>query len=130
MASEVDRYCSWPGHARGYKFGHSEVLRQRARAQAALGPRYDLRDFNDTVVKGGDVPLDVLAKNLDAYIEGARTGAGSASGPLRTFRIGPFSALGKMSGLLKTELKDRNGRFSINYIVGKPRELSPASSIQ
>ena len=38
VASEVDRYCSWPGQACGYKIGHSEILRQRARAQAALGP--------------------------------------------------------------------------------------------
>ncbi|MDQ3145237.1 MAG: DUF885 domain-containing protein [Pseudomonadota bacterium] len=68
VANEVDRYCSWPGQACGYKVGHSEILRQRARAKAALGARYDLRDFNDTVVKGGNVPLDVLAKNVDAYV--------------------------------------------------------------
>ncbi|HXG80213.1 MAG TPA: DUF885 domain-containing protein, partial [Sphingomicrobium sp.] len=70
--SEVDRYCSWPGQACGYKIGHTEIVRQRARAQAALGARYDLRDFNDTVVKGGNVPLDVLAKNIDAYIASAK----------------------------------------------------------
>ena len=68
VASEVDRYCSWAGQACGYKIGHSEMLRQRERAKAALGARYDLRDFNDTVVKGGNVPLDVLAKNIDEYI--------------------------------------------------------------
>jgi len=75
VASEVDRYCSWPGQACGYKVGHSEIVRQRGRAQAALGARYDLRDFNDTVVKGGNVPLDVLAKNIDAYIATARAKA-------------------------------------------------------
>ncbi len=68
VASEVDRYCSWPGQACGYKIGHSEIVRQRARAQAELGPRYDLRDFNDAVVKGGNVPMDVLAKNVSDYI--------------------------------------------------------------
>ena len=73
VKSEVDRYCSWPGQACGYKVGHSEIVRQRSRAQAALGARYDLRDFNDTVVKGGNVPLDVLAKNVDAYIAGPTT---------------------------------------------------------
>ena len=73
VASEVDRYCSWVGQACGYKIGHTEIVRQRARAQAALGARYDLRDFNDTVVKGGNVPLDVLAKNVDAYIASAKT---------------------------------------------------------
>jgi len=72
VASEVDRYCSWVGQACGYKIGHTEIVRQRSRAQAALGPRYDLRDFNDAVVKGGNVPMDVLAKNVDEYIATAR----------------------------------------------------------
>ncbi|BBC73749.1 twin-arginine translocation pathway signal [Altererythrobacter sp. B11] len=68
IASEVDRYCSWPGQACGYKVGHSEILRQRSRAMATLGGRYDLRAFDDAVVLGGNVPLDVLAKNVDRYI--------------------------------------------------------------
>ena len=68
VAPEVDRYCSWPGQACGYKVGHSEILAQRDRARAALGPRYDLRDFNDAVVGGGNVPLDVLAQNVSRYI--------------------------------------------------------------
>ncbi len=72
VASEVDRYCSWAGQACGYKIGHTEIVRQRARAQAGLGGRYDLRDFNDTVVKGGNVPLDVLATNVDDYIAKAK----------------------------------------------------------
>ena len=71
-ASEVDRYCSWPGQACGYKVGHTEILRQRARAKAAMGERYDLKTFDDAVVMGGNVPLDVLAKNIDRYIAGAR----------------------------------------------------------
>jgi uncharacterized protein (DUF885 family) len=72
VASEVDRYCSWPGQACGYKVGHSEILRQRNRAQEALGPRYDLKAFNDTVVLGGNVPLNVLARNVDVFIASAR----------------------------------------------------------
>ncbi len=70
VASEVDRYCSWPGQACGYKIGHSEMLRQRERAKAALGARFDLRDFNQAVVDGGNVPLDVLAENVARYIAG------------------------------------------------------------
>ena len=66
--SEVDRYCSWPGQACGYEVGHQEIDRQRSRARTALGARYDLRDFNDTVVKGGNVPMDVLARNIDDYV--------------------------------------------------------------
>jgi len=74
VANEVDRYCSWPGQACGYKMGHSEINRQRSRAQAALGTRYDLRDFDQAVVDGGNVPLDVLAKNIDSYIATGRAG--------------------------------------------------------
>jgi len=72
VASEVDRYCSWPGQACGYKVGHSEINRQRDRAKAALGQKYDLKAFDDTVVLGGNVPLDVLAKNVDEYIRTAK----------------------------------------------------------
>lgn len=68
VASEVDRYCSWPGQACGYKVGHSEINRQRERAKSALASRFDLKAFNDTVVLGGNVPLDVLARNVDEYI--------------------------------------------------------------
>jgi uncharacterized protein (DUF885 family) len=71
VASEVDRYCSWPGQACGYKVGHSEINRQRQKAIAALGRNYDLRAFDDTVVLGGNVPLDVLAKNVDEYVRTA-----------------------------------------------------------
>jgi uncharacterized protein (DUF885 family) len=72
VASEVDRYCSWPGQACGYKVGHSEINRQRDRARAALGAAFDLKAFNDTVVLGGNVPLDVLGLNVDEYIRTAR----------------------------------------------------------
>jgi uncharacterized protein (DUF885 family) len=72
VGSEVDRYCSWPGQACGYEVGHQEIVRQRARAQAALGPRYDLKAFDDAVVLGGNVPMDVLALNVSEYIAGVR----------------------------------------------------------
>jgi uncharacterized protein (DUF885 family) len=68
VASEVDRYCSWPGQACGYKVGHSEINRLRQKSSAALGPRYDLKAFDDAVVLGGNVPLDVLARNVDEYV--------------------------------------------------------------
>jgi uncharacterized protein (DUF885 family) len=73
VASEVDRYCAWPGQACGYKVGHSTIVRLRDKAKAALGPKFDLRQFDDAVVMGGNVPMDVLAKNVDDYI--ARTKA-------------------------------------------------------
>ena len=70
VASEVDRYCSWPGQACGYKVGHSEINRQRETATATLGSRFDLKAFDDAVVLGGNVPLDVLGTNVAAYIRG------------------------------------------------------------
>jgi len=73
VASEVDRYCSWPGQACGYKIGHTEIVSQRSRAQAELGARFDLRDYDDAVVKGGNVPMDVLAKNVSEYIATAKS---------------------------------------------------------
>lgn len=73
VASEVDRYCSWPGQACGYKVGHSEINRQRERARKALGSAFDLAAFNDTVLLGGNVPLDVLARSVDSYIREAQS---------------------------------------------------------
>ena len=71
VASEVDRYCSWPGQACGYKVGHSEINRQRELARTTLGGRFDVKAFNDTVVLGGNVPLDVLARNVAEYVRTA-----------------------------------------------------------
>ena len=59
---------NWAGQACGYKVGHSEIVRQRGLAQKTLGAQYDLRDFNDAVVTGGNVPLDVLGQNVSRYI--------------------------------------------------------------
>lgn len=71
MTSEVDRYCVAPGQACGYKIGHNEIIRLRAKAQAALGPRFTLQGFDDAVVTTGGVPLTVLASAIDGYIAAA-----------------------------------------------------------
>lgn len=76
VASEVDRYCSWPGQACGYKVGQNQINRLRDKAKAELGARYSLKAYDDAVVLGGNVPLDVLALNVDDYI--ARTKATAA----------------------------------------------------
>ena len=74
VQAEVDRYCAWPGQACGYKVGHGEIVRLREMAKTALGPKFDFRLFNDAVVKGGGVPMTVLADNVDAWVKG-RVGA-------------------------------------------------------
>lgn len=72
VASEVDRYCSWPGQATGYKLGHSRIVDLRAKAESELGETYDMKAFNDAVILGGNAPMDVLAKNVARYIDGAK----------------------------------------------------------
>ena len=69
---EVERYCTWPGQATGYMVGKLTIVAERERAQAALGSAYDLRDFNQAIVDGGNAPLDVVANNVSRYIEGAQ----------------------------------------------------------
>ena len=74
VESEVDRYCAWPGQACGYKVGHSEINRLRSLARRALGRRFDFRAFNVALVTGGNVPLVVLARIIEAHIAGRRSG--------------------------------------------------------
>ena len=70
--SEVDRYCAWPGQACGYEVGHSTIDSLRDKAKRGLGSRFDLRTFDDAVLLGGNVPMDVLAKNIDDYVARAK----------------------------------------------------------
>lgn len=72
ITSEVDRYCASPGQACAYKTGHNEIVRLRAKAKAALGDRFDLRDYDDAVVTTGGCPLAVLESVIDRYIAGTR----------------------------------------------------------
>lgn len=78
MTSETDRYCASPGQACGYKMGHNEILRLRGVAQAALGPKFDLASFNDTLVKTGGVPLALLPTAVDAYVKSAKSAGPNA----------------------------------------------------
>ena len=74
VTSEIDRYCASPGQACGYKIGHNQILAQRARAKAALGPKWDVRDFNDALVATGGVPLTALPGVVDRMIAGVQAG--------------------------------------------------------
>jgi uncharacterized protein (DUF885 family) len=66
--SEVERYCVWPGQACSYMVGKLEWLRLRAKAKAALGHRYDIRQFHDAGLLSGPTPIKVLGKIVDDYI--------------------------------------------------------------
>ncbi|MCC7394255.1 MAG: DUF885 domain-containing protein [Sphingomonadaceae bacterium] len=67
VQGEVDRYCSWPGQACGYKVGHSEINRLRDAAQARSGNAFDRKRFNDVVVGNGNVPLTVLGRTVERH---------------------------------------------------------------
>lgn len=71
-AGEVDRYFVWPTQALSYKIGELKILALRKKAQIALGPRFDIRDFHATVIDHGAVPLPVLDKLVNDWI--ARAG--------------------------------------------------------
>jgi uncharacterized protein (DUF885 family) len=65
---EVERYFNWPGQATSYMIGQLKILELRDKARAALGDRFDIRDFHAVVLENGAVPLDVLEQLVDAYI--------------------------------------------------------------
>jgi uncharacterized protein (DUF885 family) len=68
VETEVDRYISWPGQALSYYLGQMAVMEARAKAEKALGSKFDIRHFHDTVLQLGSVPLPVLAGRIDRFI--------------------------------------------------------------
>ena len=68
IANEVDRYISWPGQALSYELGYLKIMELRAKAEKALGPKFDLRAFHDTILSLGSVPLPVLEQRIDRFI--------------------------------------------------------------
>ncbi len=66
--SEVDRYISWPGQALSYKMGQLKIVELRKKAEKDLGPRFDVRDFHDVVLRDGALPLELLQGQVEKYI--------------------------------------------------------------
>ena len=71
-AREVERYMAWPGQALGYKMGQLKILALRRKAEAALGPAFDVRVFHDELLRDGALPLDVLEAKMDRWLAAQR----------------------------------------------------------
>jgi uncharacterized protein (DUF885 family) len=68
VEAEIDRYISFPGQALAYMVGRREIVRLRAEATAALGGRFDLREFHDLVLRAGILPLPALARTVERWV--------------------------------------------------------------
>ncbi|MFM9899094.1 DUF885 domain-containing protein [Sphingorhabdus sp.] len=68
IVKAIERYIIYPGQATAYMVGRLKISELRDKAQKALGKKFDIRGFHDTVLKSGPVPLDVLEEQVDAWI--------------------------------------------------------------
>jgi len=68
IQTEVDRYIAWPAQALCYKIGQMKILELREKARRDLGDKFDIREFHDTVLDEGALPLDVLGAKIDRWI--------------------------------------------------------------
>jgi uncharacterized protein (DUF885 family) len=68
IETEVDRYIAWPAQALSYYLGERTILQVRAKAESALGAKFNIRAFHDTVLELGSVPLPVLEARIDRFI--------------------------------------------------------------
>lgn len=68
VVAEIERYLVIPGQALAYKVGMNKILALREKAKAALGPKFVLSEFHDLVLTGGDLPLALLERRVDAWI--------------------------------------------------------------
>ncbi|MFF2141635.1 DUF885 domain-containing protein [Kitasatospora sp. NPDC058190] len=68
VRNEIDRYLAWPGQATAYLIGRREIVRHRERARAALGGRFDIREFHHQLIGHGSLPLGVLEDLITEWI--------------------------------------------------------------
>lgn len=81
ITTEVDRYLTWPGQACGYKIGELKIKELRAKAQKDLGSKFDIKDFHFIILKDGALPLDILTKNVNQWIDETKRASSVTAAP-------------------------------------------------
>jgi uncharacterized protein (DUF885 family) len=74
IQAEVRRHITWPGQATSYKIGMLRIQELRRKAEAELGDRFDIRGFHDAVLGGGAMPLTLLERRVQLWIDARRKG--------------------------------------------------------
>jgi uncharacterized protein (DUF885 family) len=69
VVAEIERYMAWPGQALGYKLGMLKILSLRDQAKQRLGEKFDLAEFHDVVLLNGAVPMAVLSRNINHWLD-------------------------------------------------------------
>jgi len=77
--TEVDRYIAWPGQALSYMIGELDIQRLRNKAEGALGSRFDIKAFHAAVLEHGALPLTVLDRVIDRWIQDQESGQGAGT---------------------------------------------------
>ena len=69
VVGQIDRYITWPAQALSYKIGEIKIRQLRAKAEQALGSKFDVRAFHDQMLKNGSLPMALLEELTLAWIE-------------------------------------------------------------